>query len=86
MAIGRSGGRSAGNRQTGVRRATERERTAVDPPGRDEWEHVKIDQEYRWEDHLTLRGRVILWVVVAGSWIAFCVLFGFVLAKWFNVI
>jgi hypothetical protein len=35
--MGQSAGRSAGNQTNGVRRATQRERDAIDPPGRSEW-------------------------------------------------
>lgn len=86
MAIGQSGGRSAGNKQSGARRATPRERDAIDPPGRSEWEKVKIADEYHWEDHLTPRGRRVVGIIAWGSWIMFCVLFAVVICAWWGLI
>ena len=86
MAVGQSGGRSAGNRQSGVRRATPRERDAVDPPGRSEWEKTKLADEYHWEDHLTPRGRKVVGIIAWGSYMFMCVLLAVIVAAWFDLI
>lgn len=86
MAIGNSGGRSAGNRQSGDRRATQRERAAVDPPGRSEWEKTKLADEYHWEDHLTPRGRKVLGIIAWGSWVFTCVLLAVVVCAWWGLL
>ena len=45
MSMGGSAGRSARNRTSGTRRATQRERDAIDAPGRDEWERYEEERE-----------------------------------------
>lgn len=86
MALGNSGGRSARNRQTGPRRATQRERAAIDPPGHDEWEKVKLADEYRWEDHLTPRGRKVVGIIAWGSYMFMCVLLAVVICAWWGLL
>jgi hypothetical protein len=86
MPIGQSGGRSAGNRQTGDHRATQRERDFVDPPGRDEWEKVKIAEEYHWEDHLTPRGQRVVGMVLWGGWLFVCIFISIVLCAWWGLL
>jgi len=86
MGLGKSGGRSAGNRQSGPRRATQRERDGIDPPGRDTWEKTKLADEYHWEDHLTPRGRRVVGIIAWGSWIMFCVLFAVVICAWWGLL
>jgi len=87
MPMGRSGGRSAKNKSHTERRATPRERQYVDPPGHDEWEHVRIKGE-PW--FLTTRGRrvreVIIFIAVATVWAIGCGMAAAVLCAWFGVI
>lgn len=86
MAIGQSGGRSAGNRQSGPRRATPRERQHVDPPGHSEWEHVRVEAE-EWDGYrLTPRGENWLAVISLGCWVAFCVLLSVVVCAWWGLL
>lgn len=85
MAIGQSGGRSAGNRTTGPRRATQRERAAIDPPGHSEWEHVRTEEEERtWV--LTHRGEVVLNMFGLMIWLMFSVVLGVLVCAWWGLI
>ena len=45
MSMGGSAGRSARNRTSGARRATQRERDLIDPPGRSDWERAEEARE-----------------------------------------
>jgi hypothetical protein len=83
MAMGRSGGRSAANKQSGDRRSTKRERDLIDPPGRDEWEKIKTEGD-PWV--LTLRGRRLVDFLVWTGWFVTCAFFAVVLAAWFGII
>jgi hypothetical protein len=86
VTLGSSGGRSAKNRQSGPRRATPRERAAIDPPGHSEWEKVKLADEYHWEDHLTPRGRKVVGIIAWGSYMFVCVLLAVLVCAWFGLI
>lgn len=83
MAVGQSGGRSAGNKQSGDRRATQRERAAIDPPGRSDWERLKTEDE-PWV--LTGRGEKVFAILAAGTWVFFCTFMAIVFAEWWGVL
>lgn len=83
MAIGQSGGRSAGNRQNGPRRATQRERDLVDPPGRHEWEKVKVDGE-PWV--LTPRAKSLGEFIAWSLWCATIAALVVLLAAWWGYV
>ena len=80
--MGRSAGRSRGNRdgEGAVRRAPQRERDYIDPPGRSEW--VRLHDEVR-----TAKRVDFAMAVVGGlSAVFFCVLAAIVVAAWFGII
>lgn len=85
--MGRSAGRSKGNRAGAgaVRRAPQRERDYIDPPGhaeRAKW--ADEEQERPWV--LTSRGEKVMAVVAAGSWVFFCVLLAVVVCAWWGLL
>jgi len=82
MAIGQSGGRSARNKQTGSRRATQRERDAIDPPGHSDWE--KAQKEEKWV--LTVRGERLANFFAWTCWFIFCVMFSLVICAWWGLV
>lgn len=83
MAIGQSGGRSARNRTSGPRRATQRERDLVDPPGHSEWEHIRVEGE-PWV--LTTRGEKVLAILAGGLWVFACCFLAVVVCAWFGLL
>lgn len=85
MAIGQSGGRSARNKKSAPRRATQRERAAIDPPGRSDWEKAKIaDEEDRWV--LTVRGERLANFFAWTCWLIFCTMFAIVICAWWGLV
>lgn len=83
MVMGQSAGRSRGNRTTGDRRATPRERAHIDPPGRDEWEQVKIQEQ---DEARIRRNAFLLDAMALGIWIFLCIVLSLIVAAWFNLI
>lgn len=83
MAIGKSGGRSASNKQSSVRRATPREREGIDPPGRDAWEKVYLDDERRrFAPKVEARLNMIAW----GLWTFVCVFLAILVCAWVGLV
>lgn len=87
--MGRSAGRSKGNRAGAgaVRRAPQRERDYIDPPGHAERAKWADEEDQRtWWDDLTPRGRRVMDVVAVGSYIFMCVLLAVVVCAWWGLI
>jgi len=66
-----------------VRRAPQRERDYIDPPGHAE--------RGRWVDEEEAQRRALAWakaieIVATGTWVAFCVLFSIVICKWWGLL
>lgn len=80
MAIGNSGGRSAGNRQSGDRRATQRERQHIDPPGHSEWTRWSDGQEER------IRRDRLMNAIALGIWTFTCVIFAVLVCAWWGLL
>lgn len=87
MSMGQSAGRSRRNRdgEGAVRRAPQRERDAIDPPGYSERAKWADEEEQRpWV--LTRRGEKVMAVVAFGSWVFFCVLLAVVVCAWWGLL
>ena len=85
--MGHSAGRSRGNRdgQGSVRRTPQRERAAIDPPGRAERARWADEEEHRtwvW----TPRGEKVLSVTAWLCLIALSLLLGVVVSAWWGLI
>lgn len=88
MGMGRSAGRSRGNRdgQGSVRRAPQRERDGVDAPGYAERSRWADEEQRTWWDDLTPRGRRVMDVIAVGSYVFMCVLLAIVVCAWWGLI
>lgn len=85
--MGRSAGRSRGNRegQGAVRRAPQRERDYIDPPGHAERAKWADEEEQRpWV--LTTRGEKVMTVIAIGSYVFMCVLLAVVVCAWWGLL
>lgn len=80
MPIGQSGGRSANNPQSGSIRATPRERDQIDPPGREAWAHLEVQEEKE------ARRSYLLNALAMGAWVFFCVLLAVVVCAWWGLV
>lgn len=84
MALGSSAGRSSGNRTSpsARRRATERERSYIDPPMD---QLVSIEEtSSRWQ--VTPRGEKLLDALAWGLWLGFCVFFAVIVCAWWGLL
>jgi hypothetical protein len=87
--MGRSAGRSLRNKtgQGAERRAPERERVGIDPPGHAERARWADEEDQRtWWDDLTPRGRKVMDVIAVGSYVFMCVLLAIVVCAWWGLI
>lgn len=83
--LGKSGGRSAGNRtgEGAVRRATPRERDGIDAPGREAPRRTQEDSApWIW----TPRGERFLSFVAFASLLIFCGLTSIAIAEWLGIL
>lgn len=87
--MGHSAGRSRRNREGAgaVRRAPQRERDYIDPPGYSERAQWADEEDQRtWWDDLTPRGRKVMDVIAVGSYVFMCVLLAIVVCAWWGLI
>lgn len=81
MTIGKSGGRSKGNRQSAPARSTQRQREHIDPPPGASPEPM-LEQPFSWTPRGRRIGQFLLW----SLWVVMCCLLAVIAAAAFDVI